>query len=359
MRLILAVAMVAPVLAACAEPAWRPPASGVPHGNGAGSAAATPSPSAPPEIVLAFGGDVHFSGRTLKLLDDPKTAFGPVSDILRSADVSMVNLETAVTTRGTPEPKRFHFRSPPEAYAAVAEAGIDVVSVANNHALDYGRVGLADTLDWSAASGVPIVGAGRNADEAYAPWITTVRGVTIAFLGFNQVWELSPSWSAEDDRSGLAYSFDLARSRAAVKAAKAAADVVVVYMHWGQEYRACPTSTMKTFAKRMADAGATLIVGTHAHNLLGDGWLGNAFVQYGLGNFLWWYNDAGSNDTGVLRVTLTGSKITKTEFLPAYIDRTTGQPIPSAGEQRDRIAQKYAKLHDCTGLAAEPASSSG
>jgi len=297
---------------------------------------------------------VHFAERTLKLLAEPDTAFGPVAEVFSAADLAMVNLETAVTTRGTPEPKTFHFRAPPSAYKAIAAAGIDVVTVANNHALDYGRVGLSDTLDSAAAVGMPVVGAGHNAAEAYRPWVTTVKGVKIAILGFSQIAELSSSWAAKDDRSGLAMAFDTARVTAAVKAAKAAADVVVVYMHWGQEYNKCPTSQMKTLAKRLADAGATMIVGTHAHVLLGDGWLGQTFVQYGLSNFLWWYNDAASNDTGVLRVTLRGPAIAKTEFVPAYINRSTGQPIPSSGAQADRIAAKYRGLRGCTGLSAAP-----
>jgi poly-gamma-glutamate synthesis protein (capsule biosynthesis protein) len=348
---VLFVALVVPVLAACSTITPQPGAPSTPATPDA-AATAPPTPERPAEVTLTFGGDVHFAGRTLKLLDEPATAFGPVSEIFRASDVAMINLETAVTTRGTPQPKRFHFRAPADAYASAAEAGIDVVSLANNHTLDYGQVGLADTLDWSASAGVPAVGAGRNAKEAYAPWITTVHGVKIAFLGISQIAELSSSWAAQDNRPGLAYAFNAERSVKAVQAAKASADVVVVFMHWGVEYNDCPTGAMKTFAKRMADAGASLIVGAHAHNLLGDGWLGNTFVQYGLGNFLWWYNDAGSNDTGVLRVTLTGSKITKTEFLPAYIDRTTGQPIPSEGTQKDRIARKYAGLRGCTGLKA-------
>ena len=97
-----------------------------------------------------------------------------------------------------------------------------------------------------------------------------------------------------------------------------------------------------------------MIVGTHAHVMQGDGWLGQTYVAYGLSNFLWWYNDAQSNDTGVLRVTLTGSTITKTEFLPAYIDRTTGQPIPSTGAEAARISAEHAALRGCTGPRPSP-----
>jgi poly-gamma-glutamate synthesis protein (capsule biosynthesis protein) len=86
----------------------------------------------------------------------------------------------------------------------------------------------------------------------------------------------------------------------------------------------------------------------------GDGWLGHTYVAYGLSNFLWWYNDAASNDTGVVRVTLSGASVARTEFVPAYIDRTTGQPIPSSGAEAARIVAKQAALRGCTGLAGAP-----
>ena len=306
---------------------------------------------------MAFGGDVHFIERTLTLLDDPATAFGPVSAILGGADLAMVNLETAVTTRGTPEPKQFHFRAPPTAYAAVKAAGVDVVSLANNHTLDYGQVGLADTLDAAAAAGVPIVGAGTSASAAYAPAFFTIKGVRVAVLAFTQITELASTWVATDTRPGLAMAISdaqIAQAAAAVASAKAQADIVVVFMHWGQEYNECPIALQKTAAQAFATAGAALVVGTHVHVMQGDGWLGRTFVAYGMSNFVWWYNDSASNDTGVLRVTLTGSTITKTEFVPAYIDRTTGQPIPSSGAEAARIAAKHAALRGCTGLAGAP-----
>ena len=97
-----------------------------------------------------------------------------------------------------------------------------------------------------------------------------------------------------------------------------------------------------------------MITGTHAHLMLGDGWLGNTYVAYGLGNFLWWWNDAYSNDTGVLRITLRDKKITRTELVPAYISRDTGQPLPVTGAEAERITGKFAGLRPCTGLANAP-----
>ncbi|RZU75332.1 poly-gamma-glutamate synthesis protein (capsule biosynthesis protein) [Micromonospora kangleipakensis] len=320
--------------------------------------AASPSQAGPAEITLAFAGDVHFAGRTAGLLGNPATAFGPISSTLSTADLAMVNLETAVTTRGTPEPKEFHFRAPANAYDAVKAAGVDVVSIANNHTLDYGRVGLSDTLDAAKASGVPAVGAGVNAAAAYAPWITEIRGTTVAFLAFSQVSELWSSWKATDTQAGIAMTRDLGRAVAAVQAARQHADVIVVYVHWGMEGESCPPAEAREFARAMAEAGATIVVGTHAHLLLGEGWMGRTFVQYGLGNFLWWRDDAYSNDTGVLRVILHGSATVKTEFVPALISRRTGQPQLADGEDAARISREYANLRACTGLVATPTAQS-
>ncbi|NJC69855.1 CapA family protein [Planosporangium thailandense] len=344
--------------AGTAKASWKTPASaGAGHGVAASpspSPSLSPSPSRSGDITLEFAGDVHFADRTAKLLADPATAFGPIASVFKDADVAMVNLETSVTDRGTPEPKEFHFRAPATAFDAVRAAGVDVVTVANNHALDYGRTGLADTLDDAHKAGVPAIGAGQNATEAYAPWVTTVRGTRIAFVAVSQIHELESSWAATDNRSGIAMASDVARSIAAVRAARAQADVVIVYVHWGQEGNDCPTGEQKTFAARMAEAGATAVVGTHAHLLLGDGMIGKTYVAYGLGNFLWWRDDAFSNDTGVLRLTLHGGAVSRSELVPASISRDTGQPLPVSGGEADRIVKKYADLHSCTGLAPAP-----
>jgi poly-gamma-glutamate synthesis protein (capsule biosynthesis protein) len=342
-----------------AEPGrWHP----VPEPSGSpGRGAGGPGAGGPEQVTLAFAGDVHFvasdggvANRTGRLLADPETAFGPVAEVLSAADLAMVNLETAVTTGGTPEPKAFRFRAPPAAYQAVRAAGVDVVSLANNHALDYGRSGLADTLAHAADAGVATVGAGDDAAAAYAPWLAEVSGVRVAFLGLSQVWDLWESWRAEADRPGIAYAMDAGRAIAAVEAARAVADVVVVYLHWGEEGNECPVGRMRDLAAALADAGADLVVGTHAHLLLGGGWLDRTYVQYGLGNFLWWRDDRFSNDTGVLWVTLRGSEIESVELRPAVISRETGQPIPANGAERARIADAYAALRGCTGLAAGP-----
>jgi poly-gamma-glutamate synthesis protein (capsule biosynthesis protein) len=349
--------LAAALVASSCDSAATPTAEAQPA-RATGTPSAPASPSAPAarngEVTLAFAGDVHFTERTAKLLADPATAIGPTSSIFSAADVAMVNLESAITTGGVAEPKQYHFRAPASALTALQAAGIDVTTMANNHAMDYGRAGLADTFAAIESTGYPVVGIGRTAKEAFAPWVTDVRGTKVAFLGLSQIRERAPQWSATASRAGVASALDIQTATAAVKAARQLADVVVVYLHWGDEGKACPTPRMKTLAKALSDAGADAIVSTHAHLMLGDGYLGDTYVQYGLGNFVWWWDEAFSNDTGVLTLTMRGRQVTKAVLTPARIS-STGQPVPATGATADRITAKYQGLRDCTGLASAPA----
>ncbi|NNJ63272.1 MAG: CapA family protein [Dactylosporangium sp.] len=304
-------------------------------------------------MSLAFAGDVHFTGRTARLLNTPATAFGPIASVLAEADLTILNLETAVTTRGTPEPKTYRFRAPPATFEALRAAGIDAVSLANNHTLDYGQVGFADTLAAAERAEFPVFGAGRNAAEANAPWITTVRGTRIAVLGFSQIRSFASTWVATDTRPGMAMAWDVERAVAAVAAARLQADLVIVYNHWGKERDGCPTVIQQEFAGHLARAGADLIIGSHAHTLQGDGFLGSAYVAYGLGNFLW-YGSSASTETGVLRLTVRGRSVLTQELVPAVVSGT-GQPVVLTGASATKLTQRFAGLRACAGLADQPA----
>ncbi|MGI5240770.1 CapA family protein [Dactylosporangium sp. CA-139066] len=335
------------LLAGCdAGPPAAQPAPASPSASPPASAPPAPSPT-PADLTLAFGGDVHFTGRTADLLKDPATAFGPIASVLSGADLAVVNFETAITTRGTPEPKEYHFRAPVSAYAAAKAAGVDAVSVANNHALDYGRVGFADTLDGAAAAGMPVFGGGRNIDEAYAPLILPVRGVRVAILGFSQIHTLAESWKAGPSTPGIAMAWDVPRAVAAVRSARERADLVVVFNHWGTETVSCPNDDQKRFAAALADAGADLIIGAHAHVLQGDGMLGRTYVAYGLGNFVWY---VGSGATGVLKVRVHGRSVTSADLIPAVVS-STGRPAPLTGTAAASAAKRFTDLRACTGLA--------
>ena len=307
----------------------------------------------PIPITLAFGGDVHFEGVDgQRLAADPATAFGPIASVLSGADLAMVNLETAITTRGTPAVKAYTFRAPPTAFTALRDAGVDVVTMANNHGEDYGPVGLSDTLAAAAAADFPVVGVGADAAAAFAPYRVTVKGDRVAIIGATQVLDarLAGAWTAGPDKPGLASAYDVPRLLTAVRAARATADTVVVYLHWGHELAVCPTSAQRTIAQQLVDAGADIVVGAHAHVQLGAGLLGSAFVDYGLGNFVFYASGASATArSGVLLLTVAGRKVTAEQWVPAHIEG--GVPVPLTGDDAAQGLADWDNLAACTGLA--------
>jgi poly-gamma-glutamate synthesis protein (capsule biosynthesis protein) len=279
--------------------------------------------------------------------------FGEAQPGLSAADLTMVNLETAITTGGTQQGKEFTFRAPPSALTALRDGGVDVATMANNHGADYGAPGLADTVAAIAASGFPVIGIGPNAAVAYAPWRTTVRGVPIAVFAASQVQdETLANFTAGPSSAGIASAFSPTLI-AGVKAAKAAGDLVIVYLHWGTEYTTCPNANQRSIAAQLTAAGATAVVGTHAHLLQGAGWRPDGtFVAYGLGNYLWW-ESFGNNqdDNGVLTLTFAGGKVVADSFAPSHLD-STGVPVPATGSTLAHINAEWTAAQACSGLAA-------
>jgi hypothetical protein len=275
-------------------------------------------------VTFAFGGDVHFEGSLRAKLDGNAAGMlDPIAPELRAADVAMVNLETAITERGSPEPKQYDFRAPATAFTALQSAGVDVVTMANNHGVDYGPDGLTDTLAAKAGTPVGVVGIGADATQAYAPWTREIKGQRISIIGATDVIDnaLIPRWTATDTQGGIASAkgADQARLVAAVRAARPNADTLVVDLHWGEEGATCPTPRQQQLAQALVDAGADIVVGSHAHRVLTAGRLGTALVDYGLGNFVF-YNESGlSGVTGVLTVTVTGRDIDAYAWKPARI----------------------------------------
>ncbi|MGW5350172.1 CapA family protein [Streptomyces sp. NPDC004031] len=334
----------------------RATATGAPSGPATASATATGAAHEPSgTITLAFAGDVHFTERTANRLGvDP--ALGPMSQALGAADFSMVNLETAITTRGTPQPKKFHFRTSPDALGALQRSGIDAVTMANNHAVDYGPQGLTDSLAAQRDSPIPVVGIGPDDTAAYRPYVTTVNGVRLAVVAASQVQDYTNQvFRAGPGRPGIASALDRPKLLAAVRDARKQADVVVVYLHWGTEGQNCPGPEQKSIAADLSAAGATAVVGTHAHVMLGSGMLGPTYVAYGFGNFLWYGSSPypHSDQTGVTTLTVTGGKVAKAVFTPALVDGH-GVPEPQTGAAGRTITDRYEGLRGCTGLKAPP-----
>ncbi|HEY7720415.1 MAG TPA: CapA family protein [Pedococcus sp.] len=325
--------------------------------------AATPAAD-PRTLTLAFGGDVHFEDYLRPVARDPH-GLDELRGTLGAADLSMVNLETAITERGAPIGKEFHFRAPASALDTLASAGVDAVSMANNHGADFGAQGLRDTLAARRASPLPVVGIGADEDEAFAPATLEAKGLRVAVLGASQVFEMTlANWSADADSPGIASASPLGRLRTAVQRAASTHDLVVVYLHWGLDYQACPDSLSTQTAQALEAAGADVIVGGHSHRVNAAGWLGRSYVAYGLGNFVWWRSREPDSRTGVLTLEVdvesargtrrsARSAVTGATWTPMLIG-TDGIPrVPSASDGR-RLHRLWEQSRSCSGLDARP-----
>ncbi|MBM7787839.1 CapA family protein [Tenggerimyces flavus] len=342
------------------KPATSPSKTSTPQPEAPAKASPTKSPEQPEkpkaddELTFAFAGDVHFEEQVRALLDDPENSLRDLRDYTAKADLTMVNLETAIATGGSPEQKRFRFRTPPTALEALKNAGIDVVTLANNHGVDFGRDGLEESLEAKENGAIPVVGIGKNRTEAFKPYETTIRGTKVAVLGADAFRDpTTDNWTAGADSPGIAVAIDPARIVRAVRDAKKDADIVVVYLHWGTEYQGCPTDLQRELADKVAEAGATIIVGSHAHIQLGSGMHGDTFVSYGLGNFIWYSRKTNiSARTGVLTVAVRpDGEVTDSEWAPGVVT-PSGLPEFATGDRADELLEAYEKLRDCADLDA-------
>ncbi|MFN2562223.1 MAG: CapA family protein [Jatrophihabitans sp.] len=321
----------------------RPPTATAPSG-----------PHRAGEFTISFAGDVHFAGRVAKrLVDDPATAFGEAAPGLAKADLTVVNLETAITTGGQAQNKAFTFRAPPTAFTALRDAGVDVATMANNHGADFGADGLRDSLAAIRSSHFPVIGIGQDAAHAFAPYTTTLNGVRVALIGADQVQDETTLrlFSAGPHQPGVANAFSPQLTEA-VRKAKAAGYVVIVYVHWGIEYKTCPSGLQTTLAGALARAGADAVIGTHAHVLQGAGWRPDGtYVAYGLGNYLWWMSFGNNqDDNGVLTLTFRHASVVSDAFAPSHLD-SRGVPLPATGAEKERIAAEWKAARKCTDLA--------
>ncbi|TDD71019.1 hypothetical protein E1262_07790 [Jiangella aurantiaca] len=315
-------------------------------------------------LRLAFAGDVHFEGAYRDVPSTAGSTLGPMSDVLSAADLAMVNLESALTLRGEPAAKeledpsnRFWFRTGPAALDVLARSGVDVVSVANNHGADFGPTGLSDTIAAAETGAVPVVGVGRNDRQAFAPHRVDVKGTDIAIhaADASPAESADASWAAAPGTgAGLASARGPGADAlaAAVRESARTDDLVIVYLHWGEEYNACPTETQQSLAATLGAAGADIVVGTHAHTPAGAGLQGDTYVAYGLGNFHWYHGRA--PESGVLLLSVRGGEVVGDEWLPGRIGPDGGGPVPLTGSARTAAVSAWQELRGCTDLAPGP-----
>jgi poly-gamma-glutamate capsule biosynthesis protein CapA/YwtB (metallophosphatase superfamily) len=281
-------------------------------------AAPAPTPGPSESVKLALAGDTMLGRNVAEAI----AANGPeglvaeeIVALTRGADLAVLNLECCISERGIPWPdptKPFFFRAPPAATDVLRQLGIDCVTLANNHALDYGAEALLDTLEHLSSAGIASVGAGRNLEEARAPALLEANGLRLAVLGCS---DHPPDFAATPDSPGIAYGLDWV----AEAVGQLDADFVLVTPHWGPNMTPEPRRYVRRAAASLRTAGATLVAGHSAHVFHGV----QQGVLFDLGDFLDDYavDSELRNDLGLLfLVTLDRGGLRRLEAVPLKLD---------------------------------------
>ncbi len=239
-----------------------------------------------PEILL--GGDVCLQDFIVEKYD----AYGiegiltqNLIYLMKDADITMVNQEFAFSDRGEAQDKQYTYRMSPAKVKIFKELGIDIVTLANNHALDYGREALDDTFLTLENADIRYVGAGENLNRAKKMEVIEVQGKKIGFLGASRVIPVA-EWNAGESVSGMltTYSPDILLNE--IREGKKDCDFLIVYVHWGEERENMPEDYQRTMAKQYIDAGADAVIGSHPHVMQGVEYYKEKPILYSLGNYI-------------------------------------------------------------------------
>lgn len=300
-------------------------------------------------VTMTFAGDIMFDD-SYTIMNTYKNAGSDITqcmsadliDEMRNADIFMLNNECTFTTRGTPTPgKTYTFRGRPEHVKILQDIGADIVSLANNHAYDYGEVSLLDSMDTLKGASIPYVGAGQNIEEASKPVYFIANDMKIAFLSATQIERVEnpDTKGASESTAGVFRCKEPEALCAAITEAKANSDFVVVYVHWGTENETTIDWAQEEQAPLYVEAGADLIIGDHPHCLQKIAYVGDTPVIYSLGNF--WFNSK-TIDTGMVKVTINEDGIQQYQFIPCL--QSGCKTTLLSGSEKERVLQEMREL---------------
>jgi poly-gamma-glutamate synthesis protein (capsule biosynthesis protein) len=275
-----------------------------------------------PVTRILFGGDVMLSryvGIVARAKGDPGWPLRDVSVLLSSADIAFANLESPFSDRGRVVEKGMVFKAEPEMIQALLQAGINIVSTANNHARDCGRYGVEYTLDWLEQHGIAAVGTAPTSEAARRGTVIGRNGVRFGFLAYT--YDQSNGNHADlDERIAM---MDMAQVTEDVKGLLERADAVVVSMHAGNEYQRKPNAQQQKFARAAIDAGASVVVGHHPHVTQPMESYGGGVIFYSLGNLV--FDQFQQKDTQrgwIADVRFVGKRLAEYNVIPVDIVRT-------------------------------------
>ncbi|MBS3132898.1 CapA family protein [Candidatus Woesearchaeota archaeon] len=238
-------------------------------------------------LLIGLAGDVML-GRLVNeqiSVSGYKYPWGDMLPLMQKNDINLINLETTLTTSDKIVPKVFNFKAEPDKVQSLTEAKIDVVTIANNHVLDFSEEGLTETIEVLDNAGIKHVGAGKNISEATSPVIITKKNITVGIIGYT---DNEPGWEAASTKPGTAYVSvgDVDKVAAAVKKLKEQADIVIFTIHWGPNMRQRPTKEFQDFAHKIIDLGVDVFHGHSAHVFQGIEVYNNKLILYDTGDFV-------------------------------------------------------------------------
>lgn len=273
------------------------------------------------DVTLIFAGDIMLSrsiGRIMQKRNDWQYPFSLIATTTRAADIAIGNLEGPISDRGENQGSIYSFRADPRAVEGLSHAGFDVLSLANNHIMDYGASALLQTMEILRGRGIAFAGAGDNFLEAHAGARVTVRGTRFAFLSYTPF--ISEYASNRESRPAVAVS-ELETIKGDILRARTQSDVVIVLVHWGDEYSTKSNAEQRDLAYAAIDAGASAVIGHHPHVVQEVETYRNGIIAYSLGNFVFDQNFSSDTSEGLmLELSFRDGKVHSQRALPVRFD---------------------------------------
>ena len=307
----------------------------------------------PETTRLLAVGDIMLSRKVNTLIQENSLNYpvAKMADFLAAADITVANLESPLSVTGTRLPgKGIWFRAPRENVQVLLTAGIDLVTLANNHMVDYDTPALLETREVLDEAGIKHVGAGANDTEARQPLIAEVNGLKIAYLGYSEMGDIFFSYNyvrplkASDTRAGI-NNFTVERVLEDVKKVREQADIVIVMLHWGLEYEYYPEDYQRLAAHRLIDGGVDLLIGHHPHCIQRVETYNGGIIAYSLGNFIFDQNFSDQTREGlVFEVELSSLGWVQAKLHPVFI--LESQPYLCTGEQADSILNRTMEISE-------------
>jgi poly-gamma-glutamate synthesis protein (capsule biosynthesis protein) len=280
-------------------------------------------------VRVVFVGDIMLDGGPGHLVTIGRDPFADVAPILRDADLTIGNLECAIVKQGHAVDKPYTFRGPVRALPLLKQH-FSAVSLANNHSGDWGKAGFLTELELLKEAGLPYFGAGATAKEARAPLVMTVKGKRVALLGYNDFPPRSFAAGATTPGTAWLVKTDVVQD---IKRARSQADIVLIFLHWGEDLEPAIAPEQRDMARAFIDAGADAVIGGHSHLVQDTEWYKDRPIAYGIGNFVFDYYPYDPPVWTGLIVRLTFGKAGRPELETTLVELDPAgmpHPVPTA-----------------------------